>query len=291
MAARRQLPDIMGEALGRLWVCEKQTSAKVLQLPSDTGHVPRPLLEKLGSLRLKGMVDALKEQTDDPCLNSLSFEKRLERMVEREAAVRRERRFKTRLKKAGLRLEADLDNIDFEHPRGLDKGLIAHLSGCSWIKEGGNLIISGPTGIGKTYLACALAHQACVLGFQAGYRRLSQVLDELASARKSGVFKITLTALGKLNPLILDDWGLEPLDQRQGYDLFELFEERFDRKSTMVLGKDPLGTWPRTFNDKNVAEAVWDRLVHNAHRIKLNGESLRKKYAKAQPSQTEPPGS
>lgn len=291
MAARRQLPDIMGEALGKLWVCEKQNSAKVLQLPADAGHVPRPLLEKLGSLRLKGMVDALKEQADDPSLTSLSFEKRLEQMVEREAAVRKERRLRTRLKKAGLRLEACMDSIDFKHPRGLDKDLMAYLGGFSWIKESGNLIISGPTGIGKTYLACALAHQACVQGFQAGYRRLSQVLDELASARKSGVFKMTLAALGKLTPLILDDWGLEPLDYHQGFYLLELFEDRFDRKSTVVVGKDPLGMWPRTFKDKNVAEAVWDRLVHNAYRIELKGESLRKKYAKAQPAKTAPPGS
>ena len=291
MAARKQLPDIMGEALGRLWVCEKQNTPKVLQLPADSGHLPRPLWDKLGELRLKGMVDALKEQVDDPSLSSLSFEERLERMAEREMTVRRERRLKTRIKKAGLRLAAGMDGIDFKHSRGLNKDLVAHLGGCSWIKESGNLIISGPTGIGKTYLACALAHEACVQGFQAGYRRLSQVLSELASSRKSGVFKMTLAALGKLNPLILDDWGLEALNKNQQFDLFELFEDRFDRRSTVVVGKDPLGMWSDTFEDKNVAEAIWDRLVHNAFRIELSGESLRKKYAKAQPDQFKGPDS
>jgi len=282
VAARRELPDIMGEALGRLTRGESQAPAKVLNLPSGAAAPAGFLGEKLAKLRLKGMAEALKEQTGDPSLSSLSFTERLDHMVELEISARENRRLKTRLKKAGLRFTATLADVDYNHPRGLDKVLMERLSTGGWIREHANLLITGPTGIGKTYLACALAHQACLLGFPAGYQRVPQLLPELTYARRNGTLPRALAELAKFDPLILDDWGLEALDEQQGLGLLELFEERCGRRSCLVVGQDPVESWSLRFADQGVAQAVLDRLVHNAIRVEIQGRSLRKTYAKTQ---------
>ena len=236
-----------------------------------------PTLEKLTSLRFTGMAAALDEQMQMNSLDDLGFEERLGILLDREMAVRQTRRMNTRLRKAKLRQDGCIEDINFRHPRGLDKSLVMRLAGCEWIKEHNNLIITGPTGVGKTYLACAFAQKACREGYSTLYLRMTKLFEDLALAKGDGRYLKLLASFAKADLLVLDDYGLEQLGRDQGHDLLEILEDRHGLKSTLVTSQLPIDHWHEQIGDPTLADAILDRLVHSAHKIKLNGESMRKK--------------
>lgn len=238
-----------------------------------------PTLEKLTTLRFTGMAAALDEQMQMNTLDDLGFEERLGILLDREMAVRQTRRMNTRLRKARLRQEGCIEDIDFRHPRGLDKSLVMRLADCEWIKEHHNLIITGPTGVGKTYLACAFAQKACREGYSTLYLRITKLFEDLALAKGDGRYLKLLASFAKADLLVLDDYGLEPLGREQRHDLLEILEDRHGLKSTLVTSQLPIENWHEQIGDPTLADAILDRLVHNAHKIKLDGDSMRKKKA------------
>ena len=239
-----------------------------------------PIIDKLQNLRFFGMLSALEEQIKMPDIEKLSFDERFGLLIDRELIDRQNRRFKTRLRKAKLRQNACLEDIDFRHPRGLDRSLIMQLASGPWIKEANNLIIVGPTGVGKTYLACALAHKACQQDYSALYFRLPRLLQQLDIAKGDGRYGKLLKSFAKTNLLIIDDWGLKKLIKEQSHDLLEIFEDRHRLGSTLITSQLPVDHWHEIIGNPTLADAILDRLVHNAYRINLKGESMRKKKSK-----------
>ena len=236
-----------------------------------------PTLEKLQHLRLTGMLKALEDQSQSPEIDSLSFEERLGLMVDREVTERDNRRLKTRLRKAKLRQAAAIEDVDYRHPRGLDKSLMLNLASCQWIRDHRNLLITGPTGAGKTYLSCALAHKACREGYSALYVRLPKMCRELTLAKADGSYGKMLTRWAKTDLVVIDDWGIAPLSGEYRRDLLEILEDRYGLRATLVTGQIPVEKWHQYLDDPTVADAILDRLIHNAYKIKLKGESMRKK--------------
>jgi len=224
------------------------------------------------------MARELEEQLNNSEASSLSFEERLGLMVDREADERRNRRMTASLRKARLRVQACMEDIDYRHKRGLDKGLMMSLASCSYIPKHRNIIITGPTGAGKTYLACALIHKACLEGYSALYRRLPNLLAELAMARGDGRYPRIMAAYAKADLLAMDDWGITRLTKEQRLDLLELIEDRHALKSTIVAAQVPIDLWHDMIGDPTLADAILDRLVHSAYKMELKGESMRKKY-------------
>jgi DNA replication protein DnaC len=238
-----------------------------------------PTFEKLKQMRFTGMIKALEEQAQNPEIDALSFEERLGLLVDRELDERETRRLKRRLKDAKLRQEASIEDVDFRAPRGLDKALIATLAGCAWITRQLNVIITGPTGVGKTYLATALAHKACLQGYNVLYQKLSRLLEELRIARAGGTYGKRLVQLSKLHVLVLDDWGLAKLTTESQRDLLEVLDDRHGKQSTIVTSQIPVDQWHEAMPDPTIADAILDRLVHNTYRVELRGESMRKRRA------------
>lgn len=235
-----------------------------------------PTLAKLEALRLYGMLRALNDQLQTPDCAGLSFEERLGLLVDREATDRENQRLTARLKRARLRQPAAPEDVDFRHPRGLDRAQFLSLCACDWIRSRDNLLITGPTGIGKSYLACAFAQKACREGYSVQYARTSGLLQELTLAHVDGTYLKRLTALARVDLLVLDDWGLAPLTDEGRRDLWELVDDRYDRRSTLVTSQLPVEHWHQALGDPTLADAILDRLVHNAHKLPLQGESLRK---------------
>jgi len=238
-----------------------------------------PTLEKLTTMRFTGMAAALDEQMQMDGPLDMAFEERLGLLLDREQAVRETRRMKTRLRKAKLRQQGSVEDIDFRHPRSLDKSLVIRLADCQWIRKHNNLIITGPTGVGKSYLACAFAEKACREGFSALYLRTTKLFEDLSLAKGDGRYLKLLTSYAKTDLLVLDDYGLLELNQEQRHDLLEILEDRHGLKSTLVTSQLPVEHWHEQIGDPTLADAILDRLVHSAHKIKLKGESMRKKIA------------
>lgn len=238
-----------------------------------------PTLDQLDKLKLTGMAEALTEQMATDQIESLSFDERFGLLVDREASERDRRRLKTRLSKAKLRHTACIEDIDFRARRGLDKKVILDLASCNWVAMHRNVLIVGPTGVGKSYLACALAHKACREGHSVRYARTSRLLDELTLARADGSLPRVMTRLAKTHVLVLDDFGLAPLTDPQRRDLLEIIEDRHGLRSTIITAQLPVNTWHETIGEPTIADAILDRLIHSAYLLDLQGESMRKKAA------------
>ncbi len=236
-------------------------------------------MDKLKTLKLNGMLRGLEEQLASSEFESLSFDERFGLLVDRETIERENNRLKTRLKQAKLRQQACFEDIDFRHPRGLDKSMILSLGTCQWIRDHQNVIITGATGAGKSYLACALAHRACMEGYKVRYYRSSRLFRDLHAAQGDGTYLKLLKTISRFHVLVIDDWGLENLKDQQRNDLLEILEDRHGRGSTIIAGQLPVEHWHDVVGNPTIADAIMDRLVHNAHKISLNGDSMRKKKA------------
>jgi DNA replication protein DnaC len=230
------------------------------------------------------MYKALTEQMQMPESETLSFEERLGLLADREMTERQDRRLKTRLRQARLKHNACVEDLDYRAPRGLDKALMLQLATCRWVREGLNLIINGPTGVGTTWIACALAQKACREGYTALYLRLPRLFEELSLAHGEGRFTRLMAGFAKTDLIILDDWGLAKLTAEQRRDLLELIDDRHGIRSTVVTSQVPLEHWHDVIGDPTLGDAILDRLVHSAYRINLKGESMRKRRAKLTPT-------
>ena len=238
-----------------------------------------PTLDQLHQLGLAGMASAFIELQADPRTAELSHAEWLALLLDREMTERRDRRLRARLRYARLRHHATIEDVDYRAPRGLDRSLFQKLAAGDWIDVPQNLIIEGPTGVGKSWLACALGHKACRDNRSVLYQRVPRLFPDLALARGDGRFPRLMRALGGVKLLILDDWGLEPLAPEQRRDLLEIVEERYGRGATMITSQIPVDRWHDVIGDPTLADAILDRVVHNAHRLKLRGDSLRRKTA------------
>jgi len=233
-------------------------------------------LERRRSLRLTGMADALARQLEQPTTHELSFEERLGLLVDAETSWRETRRLHRLLRRAHLKQPACLEDSDYSHRRGLERRLMASLSSCDWIRAGQNLCITGPTGCGKTWLACGFGQQACRQGLSTLYVRVPRLFDELQVARGDGSYRRRLGQLARLDLLILDDWGLRQLTRPQREDVLEMLEDRHPQRATLITSQLPVDHWHEAIGEPTLADAILDRILHNAHKLALKGESMRK---------------
>jgi DNA replication protein DnaC len=236
-----------------------------------------PTIEKLRALRLAAMAAAWIEQSKEPKVSSLTFDERFGLLVDAEYLARDNRRLRRLLKDAQLRIAgACIEDIETSAERGLDKAMVRQLASCTWVAEHLNVLLSGPTGVGKSYVACALGQVACRRGHRVLYRRVPRLLDEVALARAEGSCARLLARFAKADILVLDDWGLGTLREAQRHDLLEVIEDRYGRASTVITSQLPIPKWHEWIADPTLADAILDRLVNNAYKLDLKGHSRRK---------------
>lgn len=236
-----------------------------------------PTVEKLQSLKLDVLAQAWLAQQRNADLVQLGFDERFALLVDAQFLAQQNKRLDRALKEARLKLgSACIEDIDYPAPRGLDRAQIRQMATCRWVVEHLNCVITGPTGVGKTYIGCALAQQACRKGYRALYRRAPRLFDELALARADGSYARLLGRLARVDVLILDDWGLSPIREPERRDFLEVLEDRYGTRSTVVTSQLPTDKWHEHLGDPTLADAICDRLLHNAHRIVLKGPSRRK---------------
>jgi DNA replication protein DnaC len=237
-----------------------------------------PTLAKLDTIGLEGFAQGLREQLESNQYRDLSFEERLGLLIDRELTLRDTKGLERRLKAARLRINATVEDIDFKHPRRLDSSLVRSLASGTWVRDKRNLLITGPTGVGKTYIACAMGHAACRQGFTALYAQTSRLLHELLVQKGDGRYLVTLKRLSKVGVLILDEWGFETPNADQRRILLELLDDRYERTSTIIVSQFPTELWyEHLAEDPTLADAILDRVLHNGYKLELQGESLRKK--------------
>ena len=246
-----------------------------------------PTIDMLRDLGLYGMATAFQELDAQSETRGLEHGEWLAILLEREATMRRQKRFEARARAAKLRHDAQIENADFRAARGLDRNLFMALAGCDWIRKHHSLLVTGPAGVGKSWLACALGHKACREDFSVAYHRVPRLFATLALARGDGRYGRILKSLAKTDLLILDDWGPEKLNDDQRRDLLEIIEDRYERRSTIITSQVPLDRWYEIIANPTLADAILDRLVHSAYRIDLTGESMRKQRAPVAPENTE----
>ena len=239
-----------------------------------------PVLAQLRDLKLGGMAAALESQQEQiSTYDGLSFTERLALLVDQERLLRDQRKRDRLIRQAQLKLAACVADIDYQHRRNINKSQIAQLAQPDWLDRGQNLLMTGPCGSGKTYLACALGHNACLHGYSVRYYRLSRMMLDLTQSKADGSYRQRLKQLAKVSLLILDDWGLEPLQPAQRHDLLEIMDDRHGQTSTVMISQLPTDQWYSSIGDNTLADAILDRLMHNSHRLNLKGESMRKKQA------------
>lgn len=234
-------------------------------------------LTRLRELKLGGMAAALEQQQQQVAtFEALPFIERLGLLLDQESLMRENRKQARLITQAAFKLRATVQEIDYSHPRNLKKATVARLAQGDWLEKNQNLLITGPCGSGKTYLACAIGHAACLREHSVRYFRLSRLMLEFTQAKADGSYSRLLKQLSKVRLMILDDWGLEPLQPAHRHDLMELLDDRHDSSSTIVISQLPTDQWYAAIGDNTLADAILDRLMHNAHPLKLKGESMRK---------------
>ncbi len=241
-----------------------------------------PTIERLRALGLSAMADAFIELQNVPDAAALTREDWLGLLVDREATSRENKRLARRLREARLRQSAVVEDVDFRAHRGLDRALFLKLATCQWIQDHHHLCVIGPTGIGKSWLACALGHKGCREGFSVLYKRASRLFTDLAQARGEGRLPRLMTTIERTRLLIIDDWGPEPLNAEQRRDLLEIVDDRYDRGSLLITSQVPVNRWHEVIGDPTLADAILDRIIHRAHRIELKGPSLRRRLVAAE---------
>ncbi|MCB9469973.1 MAG: ATP-binding protein [Candidatus Obscuribacterales bacterium] len=239
-----------------------------------------PTFDKLLSMKMNGMAKTLQEQEDLTESLNMTFHERFGLLVDAEYSERQTQQLTRRLRTARLKQSAAVEDIDYHHSRGLDRGLVTQLSTGQWIKEGLNLLISGPTGVGKTYLSCALAHKACMLGYSAQYYRTPRFFQDLTIARLEGNYNRFLRKMQKFDLLVLDDFALIPITEEQSRDLLEVSDDRCSAQSILLSSQIEPENWYKVFENPTLADAILDRIIHGAYKINLTGESIRKKQKK-----------
>jgi DNA replication protein DnaC len=243
-------------------------------------------VEKLNAMKLYGMAEAFHAQLETTDAGQLSFEERFALLVDQQWLWKENRALARRLRSAHLKEQGVIEDINYQHPRGLDRKLMRTLATCEWVRQHHNVLLFGPTGIGKSWLGCALAQKACRDGFSVLHQRTSELFRELAVAHADGTIGRLLLRLSRVDVLLLDDFAMEPLKNSERHDFLEICDDRYQRRSVILISQMPLAHWHEQIGDPTIADSILDRLIHNAYRIDLNGESIRKKGRK--PGQEDP---